>query len=34
MKQKPDLVQGWIRKAESDMVAMAASRQAGAMDAC
>ena len=34
MKQKPDLVQGWIRKAESDMLAMEASRQAGAMDAC
>ena len=34
MKKKPDLVQGWIRKAESDMLAMQATRQAGAMDAC
>jgi len=33
MKSKADLVQGWLRKAESDLVAMRASAQAGALDA-
>ena len=34
MKEKADLVKGWLRKASSDLVAMEASRQAGALDAC
>ena len=34
MKDKADLVRGWVRKARSDLLAMAASRQAGALDAC
>jgi HEPN domain-containing protein len=33
MKGKADLVQGWIRKAASDLVAMRASAKAGALDA-
>jgi HEPN domain-containing protein len=33
MKGKPDLVQGWLKKAASDLVAMRASAQAGAPDA-
>lgn len=34
MKDKTDLVRGWIRKARSDMLAMTASLKAGALDAC
>ena len=34
MKNKADLVRGWLRKARSDMLAMAGSRDAGALDAC
>ena len=33
MKERNDLVRGWLRKAESDLVAMDASLKAGAMDA-
>jgi HEPN domain-containing protein len=33
MKGKSDLVRGWLRKAASDLVAMRASAQAGALDA-
>jgi HEPN domain-containing protein len=33
MKEKPDLVRGWVRKAESDLTAMRVSAQAGASDA-
>jgi HEPN domain-containing protein len=33
MKEKPDLVRGWVRKAESDLIAMRASAEAGASDA-
>lgn len=33
MKGKADLVQGWLKKATSDLVAMRASAQAGALDA-
>jgi len=33
MKKKTDLVRGWLRKAQSDMVAMDASLNAGALDA-
>lgn len=33
MKGKAELVQGWLRKAESDRVALDASLQAGALDA-
>jgi len=33
MKAKADLVRGWLRKAESDLVAMDASFEAGAYDA-
>ncbi|MBI4874129.1 MAG: HEPN domain-containing protein [Acidobacteria bacterium] len=33
MKEKSDLVRGWIRKAESDLTAMEASAEAGAGDA-
>ncbi|HTA71100.1 MAG TPA: HEPN domain-containing protein [Bryobacteraceae bacterium] len=33
MKGKADLVQGWLRKAASDLLAMRASAQAGALDA-
>jgi HEPN domain-containing protein len=33
MKGKADLVQGWLNKAASDLVAMRASAQAGALDA-
>jgi HEPN domain-containing protein len=32
MKGKADLVQGWLKKAASDLVAMRASAQAGALD--
>jgi HEPN domain-containing protein len=33
MKEKSDLVLGWLKKAASDLVAMRASAQAGALDA-
>lgn len=33
MKDKADLVQGWIRKAASDLLAMKASAEVGALDA-
>ncbi len=33
MKEKNDLVLGWVRKAGSDLVAMDASLKAGALDA-
>jgi HEPN domain-containing protein len=33
MKGKADLVQGWIRQAASDLLAMQASTEAGALDA-
>jgi len=33
MKDRADLVHGWVRKAESDIVAMDASFEAGAYDA-
>jgi len=33
MKGKADLVRGWLKKAASDLVAMRASAQAGALDA-
>ena len=33
MKEKPDLVRGWVGKAESDLTAMRASAEAGASDA-
>ncbi len=33
MRDKADLVRGWLRKAESDLTAMRASSQAGALDA-
>lgn len=33
MKNKADLVRGWLRKTRSDMLAMAASLEAGALDA-
>jgi len=33
MKEKADLVRGWLRKAESDSVALDASLRAGALDA-
>ncbi|HUU22010.1 MAG TPA: HEPN domain-containing protein [Phycisphaerae bacterium] len=34
MKKKADLLGGWIRKGQSDMLAMTASLEAGALDAC
>ena len=34
MKEKPDLVRGWMRKTHSDILAMNASLEAGALDAC
>lgn len=33
MKGKPDFVQGWLKKAVNDLVAMRASAKAGALDA-
>ena len=33
MRGKPELVRGWLMKAQSDMTAMEASRGAGALDA-
>lgn len=33
MRDKADLVRGWLRKAESDRLAMEASLEAGALDA-
>ena len=33
MKERADLVRGWLRKAASDAVAMDASLNAGALDA-
>jgi len=33
MKERHDLVSGWLRKAKSDLVALDASRDAGAYDA-
>jgi HEPN domain-containing protein len=32
MKDKADLIKGWLRKANSDMVALSASLEAGAFD--
>jgi HEPN domain-containing protein len=32
MKEKADLVRGWLRKAASDLVAMRASAKAGSLD--
>jgi len=34
MKGEADLIRGWLQKGHSDVVAMAASREAGARDAC
>lgn len=33
MKEQHDLVRGWVRKAESDLIAMRASASAGSSDA-
>ena len=33
MKKRDDLTKGWWRKAQSDLAALSASRQAGALDA-
>jgi HEPN domain-containing protein len=33
MRERTDLLRGWLRKAESDLVAMAASLEAGSYDA-
>ncbi len=33
MKDRAEVVRGWLRKAESDMIALDASRDAGALDA-
>ncbi len=33
MKERRDLVRGWLRKAESDLIALDAAAEAGALDA-